>query len=166
MPSGSLHPDPSTLRAGRASVGSHSASRLAPSGCWSRASSSRFLDSSALHGGSACSSGTRSFFSPSSFDLLRLPSSAQILIERSWNNAPSLDSDTEIELAVQQQGKIILQCRLVDDLPDALVAVPATHLLRAYPKSRQPALSSGTTRARRRSDRQRLCSLLFPAWPC
>jgi uncharacterized protein (DUF58 family) len=69
-------------------------------------------------------------------DFLRLPSPAQITIERSWSNAPSLDSDTEIELAIQRQGKIILQCRLVDDLPDALVAMPATHLLRAYPNVR------------------------------
>jgi uncharacterized protein (DUF58 family) len=70
------------------------------------------------------------------FDWLRLPQPERITIERSWSNAPSLDSDTEIELAVEQGGRGILQCRLVDDLPDALVAMPATHTLRAYPNVR------------------------------
>ncbi len=70
------------------------------------------------------------------FDLLRLPAPAQIAIERSWSNAPSLDGETEIELAVEQQGKGILQCRIVDDLPEALAAVPPEHNLRAYPNVR------------------------------
>jgi uncharacterized protein (DUF58 family) len=66
-------------------------------------------------------------------DGLRLPAARLIAVERSWSNAPSLDSETEIELAVEQQGGTILECRLVDDLPDALVATPATHPLRAFP---------------------------------
>ena len=66
-------------------------------------------------------------------DGLRLPAPHQIVAERSWSNAPSLDSETEIELAVEQQGNTILDCRLVDDLPGALVATPATHRLRAFP---------------------------------
>ena len=60
----------------------------------------------------------------------------QITVERSWSNAPALDSETEIELAVEQNGRTILECRLVDDLPDALVAMPATHSLRAFPRVR------------------------------
>jgi len=70
------------------------------------------------------------------FDWLRLPSAQRVTIERSWSNAPSLDSDTEIELAVQQRGAGILECRMVDDLPDPLVAMPATHSLRVYPNGR------------------------------
>jgi uncharacterized protein (DUF58 family) len=66
-------------------------------------------------------------------DGLRLPAAHLISVERSWSNAPSLDSETEIELAVEQQGGTILECRLVDDLPDALLTTPATHLLRAFP---------------------------------
>jgi uncharacterized protein (DUF58 family) len=66
-------------------------------------------------------------------DALRLPSARSIIVERSWSNAPSIDSETEIELAVEQTGGTILECRLVDDLPDALVATPATHPLRAFP---------------------------------
>jgi len=66
-------------------------------------------------------------------DAARLPPPRSIVVERSWSNAPSLDSETEIELAVEQNGTAILECRLIDDLPDALVATPATHMLRAFP---------------------------------
>ena len=69
-------------------------------------------------------------------DALRLPAAARIAIERTWTNAPALDSEMEIELAVEQNGGTILDCRLVDDLPDALVATPATHRLTAFPRVR------------------------------
>ncbi len=59
-----------------------------------------------------------------------------ISVERSWSNAPSLDSETEIEIAVEQSGETILDCRIVDDLPEALVATPATHSLRVFPRVR------------------------------
>jgi uncharacterized protein (DUF58 family) len=69
-------------------------------------------------------------------DGLRLPPPRAITIERSWSNAPALDSETEIELAVEflapERGGTILECSLTDDLPLALVATPATHKLRAY----------------------------------
>jgi uncharacterized protein (DUF58 family) len=67
------------------------------------------------------------------WDGMRLPAPRLITLERSWSNAPSLDSETEVELAVEQHGRVILDCRLVDDLPEALVAVPATHRVRAFP---------------------------------
>jgi uncharacterized protein (DUF58 family) len=70
------------------------------------------------------------------FDASRLPSPKEITLERTWNNAPSLDSKTEIELAVEQQGGVVLECRLVDDLPDAFVVTPATHSVRAFPRAR------------------------------
>ncbi len=69
-------------------------------------------------------------------DGLRLPLPQQITIERSWSNTPALDSETEIQLAVDQSAETILECHLVDDLPDALVAAPATHFLRAFPRVR------------------------------
>jgi uncharacterized protein (DUF58 family) len=69
-------------------------------------------------------------------DGLRLPPPLAINIERSWSNAPSLDSQTEIELAVEsiapERGGTTLECSLTDDLPPAMVATPATHRLRAY----------------------------------
>ncbi len=66
----------------------------------------------------------------------RLPPAALIVVERSWSNAPSLDSETEIELAVEQSGNTIVECRLTDDLPEALVAAPAVHSLRVFPRLR------------------------------
>ncbi|MGA2570443.1 MAG: DUF58 domain-containing protein [Terracidiphilus sp.] len=69
-------------------------------------------------------------------DGMRLPAARQIMIERWWSSAPALDGETEIELAVEHTGDLILECRLVDDLPDALVATPATHSLRVFPRVR------------------------------
>ncbi len=70
------------------------------------------------------------------WDGVRLPAPRLITVERSWSNAPSLANETEIELAMTQTGSIILNCRIVDDLPDALVAEPATHSAQAYPNAR------------------------------
>jgi uncharacterized protein (DUF58 family) len=53
-------------------------------------------------------------------DGLRLPRAALLSAARSWSNAPSLDSQTEIELTLENQGSVILECRLTDDLPAAL----------------------------------------------
>jgi uncharacterized protein (DUF58 family) len=63
----------------------------------------------------------------------RLPVAGRLGAQRSWSNAPSLDSETEIELTLENQGRVIVECRLVDDLPPALVAEPATHRLTAFP---------------------------------
>ena len=69
-------------------------------------------------------------------DGLRLPPPRAITVERSWSNAPSLASATEIEIAVEQSSGTILDCRIVDDLPEALVGVPSTRSLRVYPRVR------------------------------
>jgi uncharacterized protein (DUF58 family) len=53
-------------------------------------------------------------------DGMRLPRAAQLSASRGWSNAPSLDSQTEIELTVENQGAVIIECRLIDDLPPAL----------------------------------------------
>ena len=67
-------------------------------------------------------------------DGLRLPRERQLIAERSWISAPALDSESEIELTMENQGRVIVECRLVDDLPTALVAHPATRKLRAFPR--------------------------------
>src|ERR1039458_4041180 len=67
-------------------------------------------------------------------DGLRLPAAGELVVSRSWSNAPALDSETEIELTVENRGRIIIDCRLVDDLPPALVAEPATLRLTAFPR--------------------------------
>ena len=81
-------------------------------------------------------------------DALRLPGPSQITLERCWSNAPSLDSETEIELAVEFAGGPILECRLVDDLPGDLLLEPATHPLRAYPNARAALRYTFTPRER------------------
>ena len=58
-------------------------------------------------------------------DGLRLPKAASLAAARSWSNAPSLDSQTEIELTIENQGAVIIECRLTDDLPAALMDVTA-----------------------------------------
>jgi uncharacterized protein (DUF58 family) len=67
-------------------------------------------------------------------DGLRLPRAAQITAGRSWANAPALDSETEIELTIENHGRAIVECRLLDDLPAAMIAEPATHKLTAFPR--------------------------------
>jgi len=67
-------------------------------------------------------------------DGLRLPAPAQLSAARSWSNAPALDTETEIELTIENHGRTIVECRLVDDLPAALVEEPATHRLTAFPR--------------------------------
>jgi uncharacterized protein (DUF58 family) len=67
-------------------------------------------------------------------DGLRLPAPAQLTATRSWSNAPALDSETEIELSIENHGKIIVECRLIDDLPAALVEEPQTLRLTAFPR--------------------------------
>ena len=66
-------------------------------------------------------------------DGLRLPAAAELTASRSWSNAAALDSETEIELTIENRGRTIVDCRLVDDLPPALVEEPATLQLTAFP---------------------------------
>ena len=70
------------------------------------------------------------------WDGRRLPKPHQISVERSWNNAPALDSETEIELAITQSGTCLLDCTIIDDLPEAFTLTPPEHRLRAYPGAR------------------------------
>jgi uncharacterized protein (DUF58 family) len=67
-------------------------------------------------------------------DGLRLPAARELTAVRTWSNAPALDSETEIGITIENHGSLIVECRLVDDLPVALVAVPATHLLTSFPR--------------------------------
>src|ERR1700756_1846864 len=67
-------------------------------------------------------------------DGLRLPRAADLVATRSWANAPSLDSETEIELTIENQSRVIANCSLIDDLPLALIAEPGTHALIAFPR--------------------------------
>jgi uncharacterized protein (DUF58 family) len=83
-------------------------------------------------------------------DGLRLPRASQLTASRSWSNAPALDSEIEIELHLSNHSQMIVECRLVDDLPPALVAEPATHRLIAFP--RVPASLRYRVRPQERGD--------------
>src|SRR5579863_3285510 len=67
-------------------------------------------------------------------DGVRLPAASQLSATRSWSNAPALDSETEIELTIENRGRTIAHCRLVDDLPAALVSDPELQRLTAFPR--------------------------------
>jgi uncharacterized protein (DUF58 family) len=66
-------------------------------------------------------------------DLVRLPRPAGFAATRAWSNTPALDASTEIELTVENHGRLIVECRLMDDLPQGLIAQPATHRLIVFP---------------------------------
>jgi uncharacterized protein (DUF58 family) len=80
----------------------------------------------------------------------RLPKAAEIVAERSWSNAPALESETEIEIAIENQSRMILDCRIVDDLPTALADEPAKLRVQAFP--RVPVRKRYRVRPRRRGD--------------
>jgi len=73
-------------------------------------------------------------------DGLRLPKAAKLAASRSWSNAPSLDGQTEIELSIENQGGVIIECFLIDDLPPALRGVDQPTPLRITAFPRVPAL--------------------------
>ena len=83
-------------------------------------------------------------------DALRLPKASLLTAERSWSNAPTLDSETEIELSVLNQGRVIVDCLLTDDLPPGLSAEPIRQRLMAFP--RVPARTRYHVTPRQRGD--------------
>ena len=101
-------------------------------------------------------------------DGMRLPRADKLSAARSWSNAPSLDSQTEIELTIENNGSVIIECRLIDDLPPALRDASgqqepdSSHCLPARPGKR--SLSRGTPGARRLHHRPALHSLSLAAF--
>ena len=80
----------------------------------------------------------------------RLPAPHELKAARTWSNAPALDSETEIELTLENQGRMIVNCRVVDDLPPALMADPAEHRVMVFP--RVPARLRYRVEAQERGD--------------
>jgi uncharacterized protein (DUF58 family) len=70
-------------------------------------------------------------------DGLRLPAAAELTASRNWLNALALGGETEIELTIENRSRMIIDCRLVDDLPQALIEEPETLRVTAF--SRVPA---------------------------
>ena len=46
-------------------------------------------------------------------DGMRLPRAPTLTAARTWSNAPSLDSQTEIELTIENRGSVIIECRFM-----------------------------------------------------
>jgi uncharacterized protein (DUF58 family) len=67
-------------------------------------------------------------------DGLRLPSASDLKASRSWANAPALDSETEIELTLNNGGRVIIECKLEDDLAPALASEPVLQRVTAFPR--------------------------------
>jgi len=67
-------------------------------------------------------------------DGVRLPHAAELTAGRVWTNAPALDSESEIEVTVENNSRVILDCRLVDDLPPALTAKLGVHRVTVFPR--------------------------------
>lgn len=83
-------------------------------------------------------------------DGLRLPHASSITVERTWSNAPALDSETEVELSVMNRGHLILDCLLTDDMPPALASQPVRRRVTAFP--RVPAATRFRIAPRERGD--------------
>ena len=83
-------------------------------------------------------------------DGLRLPNPASIAAGRKWLSAPSLGTSVEIELSISHPNPILLECRLIDDLPPQLIETPIARKLRVWP--RLPATQRYTVRPRERGD--------------
>jgi uncharacterized protein (DUF58 family) len=72
-------------------------------------------------------------------DFSLLPAPGLLRLERSWLTIPAQGADADVEIVLQQQGRVLLHCRLVDDLPPALAAIPPELKLTAYPNVRVAA---------------------------
>ena len=66
-------------------------------------------------------------------DGMRLPKERELTAQRAWKNAPALDSETEIELTIENRSGRAVDCRVVDDLPPALTATAETLRGRSIP---------------------------------
>ena len=67
-------------------------------------------------------------------DGMRLPKERELTAQRAWRNAPALDSETEIELTIENRSRRAVDCRVVDDLPPALTATAETLRVRSIPR--------------------------------
>lgn len=72
-------------------------------------------------------------------DGLRLPAPRSITIARAWLTTPAIGQTAEVEISVLQAGSFVVEARIVDDLPPALIAAPAELRLSAWARERSSA---------------------------
>ncbi len=85
-------------------------------------------------------------------DLRRLPSPHQLVLERSWTGPPSLSNDLQVQLQLQNLGRIWVECHVLDDVPRALRAMPPTVEIQA--RARDTGSAAYTIRPLERGDVQ------------
>ena len=73
-------------------------------------------------------------------DLARLPRPERLVLERSWAGPPSLSNTTQVTLELRNESGIAIACRVLDDLPRALIPEPPAVEISA------PARDSGSAR--------------------
>lgn len=66
-------------------------------------------------------------------DRQRMPPPECITLSRTWLSIPMQGADTETEIAILHQGRSLLLCQLVDDLPPGLATLPIEIQARVYP---------------------------------
>jgi uncharacterized protein (DUF58 family) len=64
-------------------------------------------------------------------DLSSLPRPHQLVIERSWSGAAALSDNVEVTINVQNLSGTSIECRILDDVPEALRHEPPTLVLQA-----------------------------------
>jgi uncharacterized protein (DUF58 family) len=83
-------------------------------------------------------------------DAVRLPRPEQFLVTRTFLDSPQLGQATRVELAVRVEADAVVDVRVVDDLHPALVAMPMTQRVEAFP--REDVVSVSTIYPRERGD--------------
>lgn len=83
-------------------------------------------------------------------DLQRLPGPHQLVLERSWTAPPSLSNDLQVQLQLQNLGRIWVECCVLDDVPGALRAMPPTVEIQA--RARDTGSAAYTIRPLERGD--------------
>jgi uncharacterized protein (DUF58 family) len=73
-------------------------------------------------------------------DLARLPRPELLVLERTWEGAPSLSNDQKVTLELRNQSGVYVSCRVIDDVPRSLAAAPPQLEIKA------PARDSGSAR--------------------
>jgi uncharacterized protein (DUF58 family) len=71
-------------------------------------------------------------------DLWRLPSPGLLVLERSWAGPPSLSNSMQVTLELRNESGVAIACRVLDDLPRALIPEPPAVEIKA------PARDSGS----------------------
>ena len=64
-------------------------------------------------------------------DLARLPRPDRLVLERSWMHPPSLSNSIEVTIELRNQSGVPIECRVLDDLPLALIPQPPEVILKA-----------------------------------